>query len=67
MILSDSNKVSIHTIAVYSDESEIGKSMYIDIDINEYWVEDIPYSLDQFKKGLIETNQLEFFINYLKQ
>ena len=33
MRTTDKNKTSIDTIAIYTDESKIGKSLYIDIDI----------------------------------
>ncbi len=65
MRTTDKNKTSIDAIVIYSDESKIGKSLYIDIDIDGYYVEDIQYSLKKFKQSL-DKEDLDFIINYLK-
>ena len=65
MRTTDKNKASIDAIVIYSDESKIGKSLYIDIDIDGYYVEDIQYSLKKFKQSL-DQEELDFIINYLK-
>ena len=65
MRTTDKNKTSIDAIVLYSDESKIGKSLYIDIDIDGYYVEDIQYSLKKFKQSL-DQEELDFIINYLK-
>ena len=38
MRTTDKNKTSIDAIAIYTDESKIGKSLYIDIDIDGYYM-----------------------------
>lgn len=65
MRTTDKNKTSIDAVAIYTDESKIGKSLYIDIDIDGYYIEDLQYSLKKFKQSLKDQGELDFIINYL--
>lgn len=61
------DEVEVHSMALYDDNSKDGKGIYIDIWINNESFEDIPFSLKEFKQTLIEQEELDNFINYLKK
>jgi len=61
------DEVEVHSMAIYPDDSKDGKGIYLDVWINDESFEDIPFSLKEFKETLIDMEELDNFINYLKQ
>ena len=60
-------KIEFINIGSYDGKVNESDDIYIDLNINGYWKEDIEFSLKKFKQDLIEYEALDSFINYLKQ
>lgn len=60
-------KIEFINIGSYDGKVTESDDIYIDLNINGYWKEDIGFSLKKFKQDLIEYESLDNFINYLKK
>jgi hypothetical protein len=60
-------KIEFINIGSYDGKVNESDDIYIDLNINGYWKEDIEFSLKKFKQDLIEYESLDNFINYLKK
>ena len=60
-------KIEFINIGSYDGKVNESDDIYIDLNINGYWKEDIQFSLKKFKQDLIEYESLDNFINYLKK